>query len=96
MREKLDLSFAVRFNADICQCLPSGTHGFTLIWLLRPGRTLLFVQMTVDRRVSTLAALAVAGAREMAYAENSDLHTTLNSIGNYMIIVSGRTTNSRW
>lgn len=50
VREKFDLSFAVRFNADICQCLPSGTHGFTLIWLLRPVRTLLFVQMTVDRR----------------------------------------------
>lgn len=58
---------------------PPGTHGFTLIWLLR---TLLFVQMTVDRRSTYVPPFPIrlAGAREMGYRENNDLHTTSNSI----------------
>lgn len=48
-----------------------------------PCRTLLFVQMTVDRRPRFHPSrFTLAGAREMGYGENADLHTTSNSIGN--------------
>lgn len=72
------------------------THGFTLIWLFR---TLLFVRMTdVDRRQVHRFHPSRFGwqAREKwGSRENSDLHTTSNSIEDQTITVQ-RNNEAKW